>query len=122
VSPQLANDSRTVLVVEDDPVLRTFLTAILEEQSYSVIAAASGEEALDALGSVQATLAVVDIGLPGMDGLAVAEQLGENVPVIAVTGDPLEAKVRAFRCSSPLTILAKPFTPEEFEAALRAAL
>jgi two-component system phosphate regulon response regulator PhoB len=111
-----------VLVVEDDPVLRTFLTLILEEQSYSVIAAASGEEALEALGSVQATLAVVDLGLPGMDGLAVAERLGNDVPVIAVTGDPLEAKMRAFGCSSPLTILAKPFTPEEFEAALRAAL
>jgi CheY-like chemotaxis protein len=114
--------SRTVLVVEDDPVLRSLFATILEGQRYAVLAVASGEEALEALGSEQAALAVLDIALPGMDGLAVAERLGKDVPVIVVTGDPLEAKRRASGRSSPLTILAKPFTPEEFEAALQDAL
>jgi CheY-like chemotaxis protein len=114
--------SRTVLVVEDDAALRAYLTAILEEQGYSVIAAGSGEEALQALGSAKAILAVLDIGLPGMDGFAVAEHLAKDVPVIVVTGDPLKAKMRAFGRSTPLTIIAKPVTPEQFEAALQAAL
>jgi CheY-like chemotaxis protein len=57
-----------------------------------------------------------------MDGFAVAEQLAHDVPVIVVTGDPLKAKMRAFGRAKPLTILAKPITPEQFEAALQAAL
>ena len=107
-----------VLVVEDDAGLRAYLAAILEGQGYRVIAAGSGEEALRELGNEQALLAVLDIGLPGMDGFAVAEQLAPDVPVIVVTGDPLKAKMRAFGRSSNLTILAKPVTPEQFEAAL----
>jgi two-component system, OmpR family, response regulator len=113
---------RPALVVEDDAGLRAYLTAILERQGYRVIAAASGEEALASLGGEQAILAVLDVGLPGMDGFAVAEHLAKDVPVIVVTGDPLKAKMRAFGRSTPLTILAKPVTPEMFEAALHAAL
>jgi CheY-like chemotaxis protein len=114
--------SRVVLVVEDDPGLRAYLAEILEGQGYDVVAAESGEEALKALGARKAILAVLDIGLPGMDGFAVAEHLAKDVPVIIVTGDPLKAKMRAFGRSTPLTILAKPITPERFEAALQAAL
>jgi two-component system response regulator TctD len=113
---------RPVLVVEDDAGLRTYLVSILEAQGYRVVAAASGEEALGALGDEHAILAVLDVGLPGMDGFAVAEHLAKDVPVIVVTGDPLKAKMRAFGRSTPLTILAKPVTPEQLEAALQAAL
>ena len=112
--------SRVVLVVEDDAALRGYLTTILEEHGYTVIAAGSGEEALQLLGNVKATLAVLDIGLPGMDGFAVAEHLAKDVHVIVVTGDPLKAKMRAFGRTTPLTILAKPITQEQFEAALQA--
>ena len=111
-----------VLVVEDDPGLRSYLVEVLEGQGYDVIAAESGEEALQALGTKQAILAVLDVGLPGMDGFAVVEHLATDVPVIIVTGDPLKAKMRAFGRSTPLTILAKPITPEQFEAALQASL
>jgi CheY-like chemotaxis protein len=112
--------SRVVLVVEDDAALRVYLASILEEHGYTVIAAGSGEEALQSLGNVKATLAVLDIGLPGMDGFAVAEHLAKDVHVIVVTGDPLKAKMRAFGRTTPLTILAKPITQEQFEAALQA--
>jgi CheY-like chemotaxis protein len=121
-APKTPAHPPTVLVVEDDGGLRSYLTAILEQQGYSVIAAGSGEEALRELGGRKAILAVLDIGLPGMDGFAVAEQLAPDVPVIVVTGDPLKAKMRAFGRTKPLTILAKPITPEQFEAALQAAL
>jgi CheY-like chemotaxis protein len=114
--------SRVVLVVEDDAGLRAYLSAILEQHGYRVVAAGSGEEALKVLGNEQAMLAVLDIGLPGMDGFAVAEHLAPDVPVIVVTGDPLKAKMRAFGRTKPLTILAKPVTPEQFEAALQSAL
>ena len=114
--------SRIALVVEDDVGLREWLTVDLEERGFSVIAAGSGEEALQALGDQQALLAVLDVGLPGMDGFAVAEQLSGDVPVIVIIGDPLKARMRAFGRSTPLTILAKPVSPEQFEAAVQAAL
>lgn len=114
--------SRPALVVEDDAGLRAYLATILETQGYRVVAAGSGEEALQLLGGEQAMLAVLDIGLPGMDGFAVAEHLAPDVPVIIVTGDPLRAKMRAFGRLPKLTILAKPVTPDQFEAALQAVL
>jgi CheY-like chemotaxis protein len=99
--------ARPVLLVEDDDGLRAYLEAILEEQGHRVIAAGM--------------LAVLDVGLPGMDGFAVAEQLAPDVPVIVVTGDPLRAKMRAYGRASNLTILAKPITAEQFHQALQAA-
>lgn len=114
--------ARPVLVVESDAGLRAYLVAILEHQGYRVIAGGTGEEALERLGEEQAMLAVLDIGLPGMDGFAVAEQLAPDVPVIVVTGDPLKAKLNAYGRTSELTILAKPIAPETFEAAVQAAL
>jgi CheY-like chemotaxis protein len=113
-----------VLVVEDDGGLRAYLVTILEHQGYRVVAAGSGEEAFALLGDQKAMLAVLDIGLPGMDGFAVAEQLAPDVPVIVVTGDPLRAKVKALgRTGSPqMTILAKPIAAETFTRAVEAAL
>jgi CheY-like chemotaxis protein len=113
--------ARPVLLVEDDAGLRTYLATILEEHGYRVIAAESGEEALRELGSQSAVLAVLDVGLPGMDGFAVAEQLAPDVPVIVVTGDPLRAKMRAYGRASNLTILSKPISSEQFNQALLSA-
>jgi CheY-like chemotaxis protein len=114
--------ARPVLVVEDDAALRAYLATILEHHGYRVVAAGSGEEALVLLGDEQAMLAVLDIGLPGMDGFAVAEHLAPDVPVIVVTGDPLRAKMKAFGRTSRMTILAKPIAPDVFERALESSL
>jgi DNA-binding response OmpR family regulator len=114
--------ARPALVVEDDAGLRAYLATILEDHGYRVIAAGSGEEALRLLKGEKAMLAVLDVGLPGMDGFAVAEHLAADVPVIVVTGDPLRAKMRAFGRATKLQILGKPITPDQFEAALQAAL
>ena len=114
--------ARPVLVVEDDGALRAYLATILEHHGYRVVAAASGEEALELLGDEKAMLAVLDIGLPGMDGFAVAEHLAPDVPVIVVTGDPLRAKMKAFGRSASMKILAKPIAPETFEQAVDSAL
>src|SRR3954452_634583 len=111
-----------VLVVEDDTGLREYLVSILEDHGYRVIAAESGESALAALGDQPALLAVLDVGLPGMDGFALAEHLAPDVPVIVVTGDPLRAKMRAFGRPKELTILSKPITSDQFQAALAASL
>src|SRR5690242_10125383 len=111
--------ARPVLVVEDDAGLRAYLATILEGQGYRVVAAGSGEEALRLLGGEQAMLAVLDIGLPGMDGFAVAEHLAPDVPVLVVTGDPLKAKMKSFG-RDRFAVIGKPVTPDQIEAAVQA--
>ena len=112
--------SRPVLVVEDDAGLRVYLATILERQGYEVAAAGSGEEALRLLGGRRAMLAVLDVGLPGMDGFAVAEHLAPDVPVLVVTADPLDARERTERRTPPIPVLGKPVSPEQLEQAVSA--
>jgi CheY-like chemotaxis protein len=114
--------ARPVLVVEDDAGLRAYIATILEGQGYRVVAAGSGEEALRLLGGEKAMLAVLDIGLPGMDGFAVAEHLAGDVPVLVVTGDPLKAKMKAHGRGDHFTVIGKPVTPDQIEAAVQALL
>ena len=110
------------LVVEDDEGLRTYLVSELEQMGYRVLAASTGEEAIDLLHSESTRLAVLDIGLPGIDGFDVADQLGSDVPVIFVTGDPIDAYARAFtRRDLRYQVLPKPFQPDVFQHAVRAS-
>jgi DNA-binding response OmpR family regulator len=114
--------ARPVLVVEDDAAVRAFLVSVLQRQGYRVIAAESGEEALQLLGNEPAQLAVLDITLPGMDGFAVAEVLEPHVPVIIVTGDPVGAYARTVGHTQRFQVLPKPVAPELLEYAVTAAL
>jgi DNA-binding response OmpR family regulator len=114
--------ARPVLVVEDDVGVRAFLVAVLQRQGYRVIAAGSGEEALQLLGEEPAQLAVLDVTLPGMDGFAVAEELALDVPVIIVTGDPVGAYARTVGRTERFQVLPKPVAPDLLEHAVTAAL
>ncbi len=111
-----------VLVVEDDAGVRDFLVSVLVEQGYRVVAAASGEEAAELLGGERAKLAVLDVGLPGMDGFEVAEQLAADVPVIIVTGDPVGAYARMQGRVEHFQVLPKPVAAELLEHAVDAAV
>jgi CheY-like chemotaxis protein len=112
----------SVLVVEDDEGVRALLVSVLEHQGHRVVSAGTGEEALTLLGDERADLAVIDIGLPGMDGFAVADRLAPDVPVIIVTGDPVGAYAQASSRSIDYQVLPKPIAPELFEHAVSAAL
>ena len=114
--------ARPVLVVEDDPGMRAFVVDVLQHDGYRVIAAGTGEEALQLLGDEPALAAVLDIGLPGMDGFAVADELSRDVPVIIVTGDPIDAYARAGARGINYQVLPKPVAPELLEHAVAAAL
>ena len=111
-----------VLVVEDDAGVRAFLVSVLVEKGYRVVAAASGEEAAELLNGEHAQLAVLDIGLPGMDGFAVAELLAPGVPVIIVTGDPVGAYARVQGRVEHFQVLPKPVAAELLEHAVTAAV
>jgi DNA-binding response OmpR family regulator len=117
-----ASLERPVLVVEDDPGVREFVVSVLVRQGYRVVAAASGEEAAELLDGERAQLAVLDVGLPGMDGFAVAEQLAPDVPVIIVTGDPVGAYARMQGRVEHFQVLPKPLAAELLEHAVDTAV
>jgi DNA-binding response OmpR family regulator len=117
----LPPSSLPALVVEDDAGLRAYLVAELETMGFRVLEAANGEDALELLRHEPTRLAVLDIGLPGIDGFSVADHLGAEVPVIFVTGDPVDAYARAHKRVVNYQVLPKPFQPDLFQHAVRAS-
>ncbi|HEX5611705.1 MAG TPA: ATP-binding protein [Burkholderiales bacterium] len=84
-------DKRRVLLIEDEKDLRDMLQLVLEREGHEVSAADSGAEGLAKLGTFRPDIALVDIGLPGMDGYEVARRArsapgGERILLIAITG------------------------------------
>jgi two-component system cell cycle response regulator/two-component system cell cycle response regulator DivK len=79
-----------ILVVEDNPANMKLVREVLKGRGYRILEATSGEEALDAVKFIRPDLILMDIQLPGMDGLAVTRQLKEDpatrdIPTIALT-------------------------------------
>ena len=114
-----------VLVVDDEPAIRRFLRTTLESQNYRVEEAESGKAALDKMKRMPASVVVLDLGLPDIDGLEVLAQLrasGSSVPVIVLSSRTDEAgKVKALDLGAD-DYVTKPFGMDELLARLRAAL
>jgi CheY-like chemotaxis protein len=93
LAPTELDDDRRVLLVEDNEDLREMVRLVLERYGFVVIEASSGAEALDLVAREHPPVALVDIGLPGMDGLEVARRIratpNGNAPpmrLVAMTG------------------------------------
>lgn len=90
----------TILIVDDDADNREILGRLMQRDGYSVVCAGSGKQAIDQLGSSNPSLVLLDIRMPGMDGI---EFLGvirsyrrwQNLPVIVLSGLPDEDRERA---------------------------
>jgi CheY-like chemotaxis protein len=107
----------SVLVVEDSPDGREGLESLLELKHFKVTTAANGEEALAKVGTTRPDVAVVDIGLPDMDGYEVARRLRErfdgSLTLIALTGyGQPDDRRRALEAGFDLH-LVKPVDPEQ---------
>jgi len=114
-----------ILVVDDDPRITDLLRRILAYEGYSVAIAASGSEALDRSLERPPDLVVLDIMLPGLDGLEVAQRLrtaGHNVPILMLTArDTVADRVKGLETGAD-DYLVKPFAPEELVARAKALL
>lgn len=116
--------TRRILVVEDDKPLRTALAATLHLEAFDVSEAATGEEALALLQVQGADLVLLDLMLPGVDGVHVLQRLRtfSDVPVIVLTvRDSKEDKLEALRDGAD-DYVTKPFDSDELIARVRAAL
>jgi two-component system OmpR family response regulator len=114
-----------LLIVEDDRQLREALTDLLRQSGFEVDAFADGGQAFNALLSRDYDLAIVDLGLPGMDGLALVRSLRRQLrglPILVVTArDALEDRVSGLDAGAD-DYLVKPFDLQELEARVRALL
>jgi two-component system response regulator MprA len=114
-----------ILVVDDDPRITDLLRRILSYEGYSVAIAASGNEALTRTLERPPDLIVLDIMLPGLDGLEVAQRLraaGDNVPIMILTArDAVPDRVKGLETGAD-DYLVKPFAPEELVARVKALL
>ncbi len=112
-----------LLLVEDVAVNRMLARALLERDGHHVDAVASGEEAVAALGERGYDLVLMDVQMPGMDGLSATRAIRalpglETIPVIAMTANVLPAQVRAFREAGMDDHVGKPIDRAELDAAL----
>ncbi|MEZ4450483.1 MAG: response regulator [Nannocystaceae bacterium] len=113
-----------ILVIEDEQPMRRFLRALVAGHGYKVIEAASGEEGISMAASHTPDVILLDLGLPGLDGLEVARRIREwtETPIIVLSARGLEEdKVRALDLGAD-DYLTKPFGASELLARLRVAL
>ena len=116
----MANAPLRLLVVEDSLALRTELATLLEAQGHQVDFAADGRTGLALALAHPPDVLILDLGLPGMDGLRVCERLrlesARHVPVLMLTArDALPDKVRGFEAGAD-DYLVKPFAAAELLA------
>ena len=113
-----------VLVVDDEPQIRRALTLNLGARGYEVLEAPDGERALAVVAAEQPDLVLLDLGLPGMDGIRVLRALREwsDLPTIVLTvRDDERSKVEALEAGAD-DYVTKPFGMAELIARLRAVL
>ncbi|HLG60461.1 MAG TPA: response regulator transcription factor [Ktedonosporobacter sp.] len=114
-----------ILVVDDDTRITELLRRILAYEGYSVTIANSGHAALTQILERAADLIILDIMLPGIDGLEVARRLrtaGDNVPILMLTArDTIADRVTGLEVGAD-DYLVKPFAPEELLARVKALL
>ncbi|HLF26624.1 MAG TPA: response regulator transcription factor [Anaerolineae bacterium] len=119
------DSSGTVLIIDDEPVLRNTLARVLRQAGWEVTTAADGPEALQRLESNTYDLVYLDIRLPGMDGLQVLEaahRLHPELPVVLFTAHAsLQSALEALRLGAT-DYLIKPIDPEVLIARTRAIL
>ncbi len=113
----------TVLVIDDDPDVRQFIAAGLEEYGHEVMEAADGGEGIEKFAATSPDLVIVDYIMPGLSGAEVAEHIlatRPGQPILFVSGYNETDAIR--RVAPDAEILAKPFRAATLEDSVRAAL
>jgi len=114
-----------ILIVDDEKVIQDSCSQILKKEGYKVKVASDGKEALRMFKEELFHIVILDIKLPGMDGIEVLSKIKEEspeTPVIIMTGfASIESAVDALK-SGAFDYLSKPFTPEELRISVRKAL
>ncbi|WP_411880743.1 response regulator [Polaromonas sp. YR568] len=114
-----------ILYVEDEPDIRMVAQMALQAVGgFTVIACASGQEALNAAPGAAADLLLLDVMMPGMDGPSTLKALRAlpataNTPVIFMTAKVQAAEVAVYKGLGALEVIPKPFDPMELSAQIQ---
>jgi two-component system, response regulator PdtaR len=117
--------TKRVVIAEDEAIIRLDLKEILESEGYDVVGeAARGDEALELVKKTMPDLAILDIKMPGMDGIEVARRVvGEHrVPVLILTAFSQRNLIEEARDAGVAAYLVKPFQSAEIVPAIEVAL
>jgi two-component system response regulator RegX3 len=114
----------TILVVDDEPRISHLVRDYLDQAGFSVVEAADGPSALEAFRQYRPDLAIIDLGLPGLDGLDVIREIRthSDVPIIILSARSDETdRVVGLELGAD-DYVVKPFGPKELVARVRALL
>ena len=115
----------SILVVDDEPGVRSSLSGVLRDEGFEVDAASSGEECLDRAASVPYDVIVLDVWLPGIDGIVTLQRLRErriDAQVVMISGHGnIESAVRAIKMGA-FDFVEKPLSIEKTVLVVRNAL
>ncbi len=121
----MATKLGTVLVVDDEEIMREILETLLTRAGYDVRLAASGAEGLELARALPFDAAVVDIMMPGLDGIATLDELkriDEDLAVVIITAyGSIESAIAAMK-SGAFDYITKPFKNEEVLVVIRNAM
>ena len=115
---------QTVLIVDDEPIVREVVGRYLRQEGYRVESAVDGPDALRRFAAARPDLVLLDLMLPGIDGLEVCRQLRaqSNVPIIMLTAKGNETDTIIGLGVGADDYVAKPFSPRELVARAKAVL
>lgn len=116
---------RTVVVAEDEALIRLDTVEALEDAGYDVIGqAASGQEAIDLTRELRPDVVVMDVKMPGTDGITAATEIAEEnlAPVVMLTAFSQQNLVEKAADAGAMAYVVKPFAPEKLLPALEVAI
>ncbi len=113
-----------ILVVDDEPFMLRMIQIILERGGYAMVAAASGDEAIEIARKEQPGLIIMDAMMPKMDGftalrLLKGEPVTNSIPVIMLTANPHKFSREEAESSGATVFLTKPFSPTQLLEEIR---
>ncbi len=117
----------TILIVDDEPSGREMLAALLHAQGYQLAFAAGGADALAQAAKLQPDLILLDVMMPGIDGVEVIRRIRSEpdlrrVRIIALTGDVTRARLQNVFEAGADRFVAKPFRISELLDSVRTIL
>ena len=112
--------SKTILVVDDDTIIQGLLTEALSEEGHEVEAIDNGEDALDKLESEDYNVILLDIKMPGMNGIELYKHIQRMsktliTRVVFITGDIMSKDTTAFLSKTKASYITKPFDIEQLK-------
>jgi two-component system NtrC family response regulator len=113
---------KTILIVDDEPNYLVVLTELLREEGYDVFTAQCGEEGLKIVKEIDLDLVITDMKMPGMDGLALVEEIKfyyKNLPVIMITACGEKGKALDALQAGANNFLVKPLNNDTLLSAIK---